>query len=363
MDILKEITNKINEILQDEALDKIAQEVGFVRRKRKVTAKKFLENSMLLELSGTNSTLGDLSYEFYQSGCEISKQALHKKMNGKAILFFQKLLEQLLKQPCGKEKINMEAISFLNRIQVIDSSEIKLHKKLRKIFPQVRGQGAAVKLQALMAVSQESLLSLEICDSKAPDQGYKDHATYIQPGDLSIADLAYFCVETFQKIAINKGFYLSRYFKRARVYSEEDKPIDLRAVLGQTKENTVELSVHLGASKFPCPCVAIRLTEEAYYKRLQHIQRERRKNPKYKRQDDLLDQWTIFVTNLPASLDGSILLQIYSLRWQIELLFKMMKTFFRLRKIEHSNQYSAQISLYISLIATVLLCLVSMSIK
>lgn len=362
MNMLKEITTKINKIFDDNTLDKIAREVGFVNRKRKITARKFLENSMLLELSGANTSLEELSYEFYQSGCRVSKQALYKKINDKSVLFFQKLLERLLNEPSDKSGIDLGELTFLRRIQVIDSSEIKLHKRLQKIFPQVRKQGAAIKLQALMDVIQESLLSLEVCDSKTSDQSYKDHKAYIQSGDLLIADLGYFCVDTFQEVAAKNGFFLSRYFKRTSLYSSENQRIDLRTILNRTQEDTVELSVLLGKSKLPCRCVAVRLTEDAYRKRLEHIQRENRRSPKCKRQVNLLDQWSIFVTNLPNLLEGRNLLRIYSLRWQIELLFKMMKTFLRLRKIEHTNQYSAQISLYISLIAMVLLCIVSMSI-
>lgn len=361
MDILMETTAKINEILNDNILDEIAKEVGFVSRKRKVTAKKFLENSMLLELSGGNSSLEELSYEFSQTGCKISKQALHKKQNPKAILFFQKILEQLLWRP-EKTKVNVEKLSFLNSIKVIDSSEMKLHKKLQRIFPQVRSQGAALKLQALMDVNCGNILTLEVCDSKASDQGYKNHKVHIKEKDLLIADLGYFCIDTFEEIAAKKGYFLSRYFKKTNLYSQENQNIDLRAVLNQTTENIIELPVLLGKAKFPCRCVAVRLTEAAYQKRLHHIQREKRKSPKCKRQIDLLDQWTIFVTNLPDLLTGDDLLKIYSLRWQIELFFKMMKTFFRLRKIEHTNQYSAQISLYVSLIAMTLLCMAAMSI-
>lgn len=362
MNMLKEITAKINKIFDDSTLDEIAREVGFVNRKRKITAKKFLENSMLLELSGTNTSLEELSYEFYQNGCKVSKQALYKKINDKAILFFQKILERLLNEPNDKSGIDLEALTFLRRIQVIDSSEIKLNKRLRRIFPQVRKQGAAVKLQALMDVIQENLLSLEVCDSKTSDQSYKDHKTYIQSGDLLISDLGYFCIDTFQEIAAKKAFFLSRYFRRASLYSFKNKRIDLQAVLNQTKKDVIELPVLLGESKLPCRCVAIRLTEEAYQKRLEHIQRENRRSPKCKRRINLLDQWSIFITNLPNLVEGKVLLRIYSLRWQIELLFKMIKTFLRLRKIEHTNQYSAQISLYISLIAMVLLCIISMSI-
>ena len=112
----------------------------------------------------------------------------------------------------------------------------------------------------------------------------------------------------------------------------------------------------MSKSKLPCRCVAVRLTEEAYEKRQAHLARERKRDPRRKENSDsVFNYWTIFVTNLP--LLGDELLQIYSLRWQIELLFKTMKTFLQIREIAFSNRYRALMSLYASLLAMVIACL------
>src|ERR1700733_12264171 len=48
--------------------------------------------------------------------------------------------------------------------------------------------------------------------------------------------------------------------------------------------------------------------------------------------------------------------------WDIELLFKLMKTFLHLRKVEQTNYYRAMISIYSSLIALILLIGITMTI-
>jgi hypothetical protein len=319
---------------------------------------------LLLTLESPGSTLEDLVYEFSKNECAISKQGLHKKFNSSAVNFAQEILSQLLANTFDGAGTCLEKLPFIKNVQVIDSSEIRLHKSLKQIFPQVRGQGAAVKLQSILNVLDDHILSLDIRPSKEPDQSYKEHIKYINPGDLSIADLGYFCIDTFSEIAFKGGFYLSRYFKKTNLYDLKTKELlDLRSILNQVCEEKIELEIALGKSELPCRLVAIKLTEEAYQQRLSNLEEKRRKDPRSKEsQNDLLNQWTIFVTNLPSSVEASVLLQFYGLRWQIELLFKMMKTFLNLRKVNEVNQYRAQLSLYISLIAMTLLSLVAMTI-
>lgn len=364
MDIVAQVMQKVNEVFDENCLEKVARETGFLKRKRKVNPKRFLENMLLLKLESPGSSLEDLVYEFNRNGCVISKQALHKKFNKSALKFIQAVLSKLLEYTFSASTTCLGSIPFIKKVQVIDSSEIRLHKALKNIFPQVRNQGAAVKLQSLVDVVSNQILSLEVCPSKEPDQGYKKHIAHVQADDLLIGDLGYFCVDTFSEVEAKKGFFLSRYFKNTNLYDLTNKElINLRGILSQAREEKIELQVALGASQFPCRLVALKLTEEAYHKRLKNLEEKCRKDPRAKKNaNDILNQWTIFVTNLPVSIDAKVLLQLYSLRWQIELFFKMMKTFLKLRVIDDANEQRALISLYVLLIAMVLLSFVAITI-
>lgn len=355
---------KVNAVFNDEYLDKLARETGFIQRKRKINARSFLEKLLFLRLEHSQSTLDDLVYEFDKSDTLLTKQALHKKLNASAVAFVHKVLGELLVRTF-KEQHFLVTLPFINDIQVIDSSEIKLNKVLKDAFPQTRNQGAALKLQSLINVVNNQILSLDIRPSREPDQGYKEYIGHVQRGDLLISDLGYFCVESFNNIDKRGGFFLSRYFKNTSIYlfNNKDK-FNLRAFLNKATQAQLELPVFLSASKFPCRLIALKLPEKAYQKRLANLKEKHRKDPRSKEDpSDLLNQWTIFVTNLPQSVKAQTLLQLYSVRWQIELFFKMLKTFLNLRTIDEVNQSRASISLYISLIAVTLLSFVAMTIQ
>lgn len=365
MDILAQVMEKVNNLFDEKYLEGLAYETGFIKRKRKIDPKKFLEKVIFLRLESPNSSLEDLVYEFYKSATVISKQALSKKFNQSAVRFVEKILDQLLQQAMSEQTLYLEALSFVKNVYVVDSSEIRFNKALKDLFPQVRHQGAAVKLQATMEVLSNQIRSLEVCPSKEPDQGYKDHLVYVQAGDLLIGDLGYFCVDSFRDIQAKEGFFLSRYFKKAKLYDlDTGKGVNLRAILSSTQEEKIMLSLAIGASKLPCRLVAIKLPKAAYQQRLKNLVEKGRRDPRSKvaQGDDILNSWTIFVTNLPLSVKMDIFLPLYSLRWQIELLFKLMKTFLNLRNVDSGNQYRAGVSVYISLICMTLLSFIASTI-
>lgn len=361
MDMVAQVMEKVNNVFDEQQLEKLARETGFITRKRKVGAKQFLEKILFLRLEFPKSSLEELVDEFYKSDTVISKQALHKKFSHKAVEFVKKVLEELLQHTFSEPSLFLGSIPFVRNVQIVDSSEIRLNKVLKNVFPQVRNQGAAIKLHALVNGINDQVLSLEVRPSKEPDQSYKAHIRHVQAGDLLIADRGYFCVASFNEIHVQGGFFLSRYFKNTHLYDSNTKePIDLRAVLNETSERKVGRNVVLGTSGLLCRLVALRLTEAAYAQRLKNLEERHRKDPRSKANHyDPLNHWTIVITNLPSSVEAEVLLQLYRLRWQIELFFKMMKTFLNLRKIEAVNLYRARVSLYVSLIALTLLSFVT----
>ena len=212
MDMVSKILLKVKRVFSDEYLDKLAYETDFIKRRRKVSPRSFLEKLIFLRLEHPNNTLEDLAYEFRKENTKLTKQALHKKCNASAVKFVYSVFQELLLQPFKKQQF-LEAFPFINEVHVIDSSEIKLNKALSNISPQIRNQGAALKLQSLINIVNNQVLSLDIQPSKKPDQSYKQHLKNLQPGNLLLSDLGYFCVESFKKIEEKGAFFLSRYFK------------------------------------------------------------------------------------------------------------------------------------------------------
>jgi hypothetical protein len=363
--ILTEISQAINAILEASNLDAIAKKCGLIKRTREITGKNFLLSMVLNTIESEIGTLSEIAYELCNQGIKVSKQAVHKKCNETAVKFLQKVLSSIIGQ-LRKEigTINIERFPFIQTVSVFDSSEVILNKKLKNEFKHTRKQSAAFKLQAQIDILNNKIENLEICNATEPDQGYRRHLTSISSGQLLIGDLGYFRIESFATISSKDGYFLSRLFKRANVYNiQTGNRIDLNKLLGNESNNVVELQVCLGEAKLACRLVAIRLDGKGYAKRLAKIELAWKKDHRMKRKLEIVDGWTIFITNLPNNVDANSLFHLYKLRWQIELFFKMMKNFCNLRIITHTNKLRMQLSAYASLIAMGLLSMVSTCLK
>jgi len=360
MCIVSEITAKINNIFEESMLSRLAKACGFIKRTREIKAKDFLLSLIVETVDSKTSSLSELAIELSKSGNGVTKQAVHKKCNERSVAFLKEVLKTILnqlKQSIGSKCL--DNLSFINSVTVVDSSEIPLSKALKDEFKGIRGSLGVVKLQAQMDVLENRIENLDIRNARETDQGYREHLSNVDSGSLLIADLGYFRVESFATLDKNGSYFLSRYFKRTYIYDAiTEQRIDLHKKLSESSETIIEFDIRLSDSKFPCRLVALKLDDEAYVKRIANIKKSKKKDKRLKGEISILDKWTIFVTNLPSSVSASMMLPLYKLRWQIELFFKMMKSFFNLRKIEHSNKQRTLLSIYASLIAMGLLSII-----
>ena len=366
MDMVTEILKKVNRLFSSDFLDSLARETKFIQRERVIKAKEFLTHHLFSELENGRSTLDDLLTEFDKSNIVLTKQGLNKRYTQESCDFIQRVLEELIQFSSDENKFLLKSIPFIKNIQVTDSSTISLNNQLKGVFPGLRNHGATVKLQAVMDAVNYQFYSLEFRSSRENDQSYKNYLRCVEKDTLVINDLGYFCTGSFKAIQEKKAFFLSRHLKSTSLYhatgQKVGEKIELSTDLETTKENRMERTVCLGKSKVVCRLVALRLSSQAYKQRLKNLKEKQRKDRRSQNKRSIFDKWTIFVTNLPESVNGDTLLTLYSLRWQIELFFKMAKTFLNLRKINHTNSYRTLISLYLSLIAIALLGLITMTI-
>lgn len=364
MDMVTQIIKKVNTVFSPDFLDGIARETKFIKRERVIKAKEFLTHHLFSELENGTSSLDDLLTEFDKSKLTITKQGLNKRYTQESCNFIQRILEELIQFSTDENKLVLKSIPFIKNILVTDSSTINLNKQLKGMFPGLRNHGATLKLQAVMDAVNYQFHSLELRPSRENDQSYRNYLGCVEKDTLVINDLGYFCTDSFKEIQEKGAFFLFRYSKSTNLYHvtpQEDK-FELSTCLEMTKKHRIELPVLLGKSKVRCRLVALRLPPKAYKQRLKNLEEKQRKDAHSKNKSSIFDKWTIFVTNLTEPVDGDTLLTLYSLRWQIELFFKMAKTFLNLRKINHINSYRALISLYLSLIAITLLGLITMTI-
>jgi len=260
--------------------------------------------------------------------------------------------------------IDAKALRPFSRIMILDSSAWNIHPGLAGVLPGTGGDGsgATCKLQAFYEYKKGELSFAEITSGLVPDQRYVENLPgNMNKNDLALFDLGYFKLKALDDIAEKGGFFMCRLLTKTNVYDPESlEEIPLDKVLGKLDGDAYEMKVLLGgpwAQRVQCRLIALRVDEQLAAKRRRDLKaRTRRRRKGCSKRPLALCSWTILITNAPAKkLSAKIALDLYRLRWQIELLFKQLKSILQIHQSNTGRESRMRCELYGKLIGAVLI--------
>jgi hypothetical protein len=294
----------------------------------------------------------------------ISRIALHRRFSQAAAAFMFKCLLFVMRYKIDQAGIlDTRLLNNFSRVMVFDSTGWDVHEKLRSAFPGSGGAASAAncKLQAVYDYTHGELRFLDLTSGILPDSGYTDKlAAALDPGDLALFDQGYFKVNTLRDIAAKEAFFLSRFNVSTSVKDAiTGKDFDLLARLSETPCENIELSVTLGGrtqESLNCRIIALPVNQQIADERRRRLMKASRKRghicSKYHLE---LCAWTILVTNVPAQwLPMEMARALYTLRWQIELVFKQLKSVLQIHRSNTANEYRLRCEIYGRLIMAIM---------
>ncbi|MCT4594464.1 MAG: hypothetical protein N4A57_09380 [Anaeromicrobium sp.] len=119
---------KMLDIFSKEEIEKIAREVGFVKRKGKIEPWQFLYLCAFSDLDICKDTLVTMSSNMGSNLDNIvSTQAIHERLNYKAVAFLQEIFVTLLnKSTKGHSNIPSMLDEHFKRIRIVDSTAFQV---------------------------------------------------------------------------------------------------------------------------------------------------------------------------------------------------------------------------------------------
>lgn len=279
----------------------------------------------------------------------VTPQALSKRINSKSSPKFlkrvlQKLLEIQVKIGLGNKFT--EFCSQFNGIFLQDSSQMSLHEELSKDF---RGTGggastSALKLDFIYDITKFIVHKIKISAGVVSDQSNaKDILKFIKSKSLVIRDLGYLAIDCLKKIEEKKAYYLSRLSVRVNVYlNKSDKePLDILKYLkklhseGKTLSN---IKVYVGSTeRFETRLLAEKVPRHVIRQRGEKFKKKYKKKPPAHYLNWC--NYSIFITNIPETIfSGDMIIKLYKIRWQIELVFKCLKSNLEIHILKGTNK-------------------------
>ena len=280
-------------------------------------------------------------------GIKLTKQAIQKRFNQYAVGFMKKCLVYLLGKQVNVDTGTLARFNTFNRVRIKDSTKYNLPSSYKGHYQGSGGvanvSGAMISIQYEYDLLTGQALDLRLTQGNKNDQGDARDCTHdIQENDLFIRDLGY-CTLNFFKLLIEKGaFFLNRLSPQIKVYCQDqpDKEVDLKACKNKLKRlnlQELELDVLLGSEdKIPARLIVSLVDQDTYRKRIKGKKKSGRKNisEAFRTRCSL----SLFVTNTDSgALPAQKIQSAYSLRWQIELIFKVWKSQVKIHKIKEVN--------------------------
>lgn len=179
----------------------------------------------------------------------------------------------------------------------------------------------------------------------------------IEPGSIYIADAGYGRGRHYKYIVSRQGEALFRVTPNHISLAEDSngqKKIDMVEKL-DTQEDVIEFKCYIHTTTrnyVPARVIASRLPEDKFEVAIKRKKRTaQRRQTKLKSETLIYAQWVILMTSLDERYSAEDILALYRARWQIELLFKRIKQFFKVTRIKAATVQHSKALVLLWLIA------------
>lgn len=329
-----------------------ARAQGAITRQRKVDISVFFWSVVLGFAVGSQRTLSQLHRAFELSaGLTISRSGFYDRFTPQLVAFFKTVVLHALSTMAEPgTKLGGRLAGFRDLV-VADSTVIRLRDALRRWYPACRTNHteAALKLHLVMSVTGMGPKSIQMRGERCHDSRLLRVGPWVR-GRLLLMDLGYFGYRLFDRIARNGGYYVSRFKKGANplivannlVHRGRSRTVvgqRLLDVLPKLKRKTLDVIVE------------VRVKHRAYRGIERTVKKRFRLVAVYNAE---ARRYHTYITNIPASdLSAGDIASIYAARWQVELLFKQLKTHFRLDELPSEKPAVVESLLYASILTMI----------
>ena len=333
MDILSQLPETMQHILTTVA-DEAACESGFAKRNRKLTGSAFTQTLCFGWFTNPEASYGQLSQTANALGISVSRQGIAQRFTPEAAEMLKSTLSAAAASVVAPPPQALPLLAGFKGVYLMDSTTLQLPDELHEHYKGPRrknkAQTAALKLHLRIDITTGQFDVFELTDAITADSTLEKACPELPPGSLRIVDLAYFSLETFDKLTKAGVYWITPLKVSCHLFDEAEKPFCLKTYLDENAHKTaMRIPVRVGKTKkLHAVLIAQRIRPEAEVKRRRHLKkRAKRKNLRPSKIRLQLAGWNLYLTNIeehkgtPAQIAT-----LYSTRWQVELLFKCFKS-------------------------------------
>lgn len=328
---------------------RLARETGAVQRERKVKIVSLFWTLVLGFGVGRKRTISGLRRAYEKTtGQPIEESSFYNRFNRGLLKMMKECVVDALTKSIGVGRRLRGRMAAFRDVIMTDSTIVRLHELLADVYPANRTNHtkAALKTHVIVSVTGAGRQSVRITSERKHDGPVFRVGRWVAH-KLLLFDLGYFNYHLFSCIDRNKGYFVSRLKANAnptivainRKY--RGRAVDvvghkLRDVLGRLKRAILDVEV------------------EVRFRKRRYAGKRRYGTARLRLvavRDERTGQYHTYVTNVSSDkLAAEDIQATYALRWQMELLFKELKTHYRLDDMPSRKRVVVEILLYAAIV-------------
>lgn len=332
-----DIPAELERLFPEETIKRIARDTGFIKRERVVHPVAFFWAVVLGFGTHLQRTLSDLrrNYE-YISGEDIAMSSWFDRFTPAFVDFLRGAVAHAFQQTANDAgRVLDEKLKSFADILIFDNSVVRLCDTLAKRFPATRSKviAAGVKVSLLISAVANGPKSVSIHSERTADIKTLRIGPWV--GDrIILFDLGFYKFQLFARIGDYGGFFVSRmkangnptFLRSLKVH--RGRSIDLAGKTWQDIKDRLDRDV-LDAE------VEVSFSRRQYRGKRSSDSMILRLVAVW---DDEHDEYHVYLTNLPQDvLSAEDVAALYRVRWEVELVFKELKSQYALDKVKTTN--------------------------
>jgi putative transposase len=320
-----------------------AAAVGAVRRRRKVDIVALVYTLVLAFDRGARRNLSSLRRAYAAAtGTTLAPSAFYDRFTPALTKLMKKLAERALAKLAHNGTKTRRAFGVFVKLLIADGSLVRLPDALERHYPSVwtNHTRASAKLHVIMNGTTRTPESVRVAPGSSHDLSLMTLEGCCI-GSLYVFDLAYYQGKLFRRIIERGGHFLCRVKKDANfriVAADDPRWVGRRHrnILSEMRGRSFEVWIDYAYRHLP--------ERDWTWRRL-----ELRLIAVW---DPELQRHRLYLTSAPRfALPVDVAAEVYAVRWEIELLFRELKSQLRVDHMPSGNKAAAECMLYASLLA------------
>jgi putative transposase len=225
----------------------------------------------------------------------------------------------------------------------VDSALLRLHDALEPFYPSVwtHYMKASAKLTLVMNVVGRGAKTVGLTHGSHHDLHLLQTGPWMK-GRLLVFDLGFFRASLFLEIGRHGGYFLSRARKHANP-----------TITACARKNLVGMKLQDALLRLDTDLLDVEaeMGYQQHHRKRPHVSKHHARFRFVALYNQERQRWHCYVTNLPASvMKAEHFSAVYAARWEVELLFRELKSVYRIEHMPSANKHVTETLIYAALL-------------